>query len=124
MGVAKAIYAGKRQRKRPKDKPFGAIEVKTVSSDEWSFLSSTERHVYNILKTFYKGGKAFFKAPFNDLKNRTGIKHGRTLDKALQGLEKRSWIQVTRYAKHGKGRGLRVKANEYNLTGNYDYLRW
>lgn len=114
----------KRRTRRPKGKPFGAIEVKTVTSEPWKELTKTQMHVYNTLKTFYAGNWEKFKAPFDDLKMRSGIKHGKTLDSALRMLEQKGWIEVIRYGRHGTGKGLRVRPNEYTLTGKYDYLRW
>ena len=118
--LAAAAASGKKRKGRP---PFGAVEVKTVESEEWMRLNTTSRHVYNILKTFYRGGGERFKAPFDGLKKRTGIRQSGTLHRAIQALEVAGWIEVTRYAKHGKSRGLRVKANEYRLTGKHDHLR-
>jgi DNA-binding HxlR family transcriptional regulator len=83
-----------------------------------------EAHVYNTLKTFYRGNGDSFKAPFDALKRRTRIRHGATLAKALIELEQKGWVEVVRYAKHGKRRGLRVKPNEYRLTFKFDAKRW
>ena len=126
MGLMKAVQltSANSKRGRLKSKPFGAIELATLNSDEWKKLNRMEAHVYNILKTFYKGEKNGFKAPFSELRKRTRIRHGATLDKAIKGLEQRGWLEVIRYAKHGKGRGLRVRSNEYELTFAFDYCRW
>ena len=112
------------QQKKNKDRPFGAIELKTVTSEAWTYLNSTEAWIYAVLKTFYKGDKRKFKAPFKEIIKRSRIKHGETISKAIKGLEDRGWIRVTRYAKHGKRRGLRVRANEYELTFHWDTQRW
>lgn len=121
MGISKAIYTEKRNKK--KKPPFGAIEVKTVESEEWERLNSTEAHIYNTLKTFYWKEKKVFLASFSGIKKRSRIKHGYTIEKALKGLEKEGWIEVKRYAKHGKKRGLRVRPNEYSLTFRFDRMR-
>ena len=113
-----------RPGKGKREKPFAAIEIGTVTSEHWELLIRSEAHVYNTLKTFYRGKKEAFSASFDELKKRTRIKHGHTLDKSIQGLEMKGWIKVTRYAKHGKCRGLRVKPNEYELTFQHDYCRW
>ncbi len=112
------------QRRRVKDKPFGAVELATLNSKEWETLNRMEAHVYNTLKTFYKGEQKSFTAPFHDLKQRTRIKHGKTLDQAIKGLNEKGWLEVVRYAKHGTGRGLRVRSNEYSLSFAYDFCRW
>ena len=124
MGFMKSQASGKGGKKKTKKKPFGAIEVETVDSEPWQRLRFVQRHVYNILKTFYQGNGDWFKAPFNALKRRTGIKHADTIGKALEVLEQQEWVEVTRYAKHGKGRGWRVKANRYRLTFKFDYKRY
>lgn len=117
MGLMKAI-------RQAKPKPFGTIEIATISSEHWRMLKTTEAHVYNTLKTFYRGNSQSFKAPFALLKQRTRIQHGETLNGAIKGLQEKSWIEVVRYAKHGTGRGLRVKSNEYKLTFKFDQQRW
>lgn len=126
MGLMKSLQSttSRSKRKHVKGKPFGAIELATLNSDEWKKLTRLEAHLYNILKTFYKGERNNFKAPFSALKQRTRIKHGATLNKAIKGLAERGWIEVVRYAKHGRGRGLRVRSNEYKLTFTIDYCRW
>lgn len=122
MGLMKSQTGPKRFKK--KSKPFGPIEVQTVDSELWQQLNFVQAHIYNTLKTFYHGDGAWFKAPFGKMKQRTRIKHGETINKALAVLERRDWIEVTRYSKHGKGRGLRVKANDYRLTFKFDYKRY
>ena len=122
MGMMKYQATAKRNKK--KAKPFGPVEVQTVNSEPWQQLNFMQAHVYNILKTFYHGDGEWFQAPFGKMKQRTRIKHGDTISKALCVLEKREWIEVARYAKHGKGRGLRVKANDYKLTFKFDYKRY
>ncbi len=126
MGVMKEVAAKKKLEKsgKKKEKPFGAVEVGTVNSEPWKALNKIEAHTYNTLKTFYRGNGEPFKAPFEALKQRSRIKHGGTVDKAVQSLEQKEWIEVTRYAKHGKRRGLRVKANVYKLTFKFDHQRW
>lgn len=119
-----ALVRSSQRNKQKKQKPFGAIEISTIDSPEWKRLSKLEAHVYNIFKTFYRGEGKTFKAPFEYLKQRTRIRHGETLHKAIQGLEQKDWIEVIRYAKHGRGRGLRVRANEYRLTQKFDRCRW
>ena len=118
------MFNGKKKKKKKKTRPFAAVEHITVESEAWQSLTKSEPWVYTILKTFYKGDSQKFKAPFNEIKKRSRIKHGDTINKAIQGLEVKGWIEVTRYAKHGKRRGLRVKPNEYKLTFRYDYRRW
>jgi hypothetical protein len=112
------------RQKKNKEKPFAALELEIVNSEAWTYLNSTEAWVYIVLKTFYKGAKRNFKAPFKEIKKRSRIKHGETIDKAIKGLEDRGWIRVARYAKHGKCRGLRVRPNEYELTFHWDIQRW
>jgi len=112
------------KNKRNKIKPFAALELEVVRSEMWKSLKSTEAWIYLILKTFYKGDNQKFKAPFGEIKRRSRVRHSETIYKAIQGLEYRNWIRVTRYAKHGKRRGLRVKPNEYELTFHYDLRRW
>ena len=56
-------------KKRIKKKPFAALEIETVDSDDWLRLDKIEAHVYNGLKTFYKGEGNAFKAPFDALSN-------------------------------------------------------
>ena len=114
----------RRPGKGKKEKPFASIEVATVTSDPWKQLNRTESHVYNILKTFYHGNREGFKASFGEQKNRSRIRHGKTLDSAIQGLEQKAWLKVVRYAKHGQRRGLRVRPNEYELTFQFDFCRW
>lgn len=123
MGFMKNQASVKGGKKKPK-KPFGPIEVETTDSEPWRKLNHVQAHVYNTLKTFYHGNAEWFEAPFSALKRRTGIKHGATIDKALVVLEQKGWVEITRYAKHGKGRGLRVKANRYRLTFKFDYKRY
>lgn len=115
---------GQRRGKGRKEKPFAAIEIATVTSEPWKQLNRTEAHVYNITKTFYRGDMEGFQAPFEELKKRTRIKHGKTLDKAIHGLEEKGWLRVVRYAKHGQRRGLRVRPNEYELTFQHDFARF
>lgn len=119
-----ALERSGQRNKQKKQKPFGAIEISTVDSPEWKKLLKLEAHVYNTFKTFYRGEGKTFKAPFERLKQRTRIKHGKTLHNAIEGLKQKGWIEVDRYAKHGRGRGLRVRANEYRLTFKLDYRRW
>ena len=123
MGLYKRII-NKSLKKKGKAKPFGAIEIETLESKAWQDLKSTERHIYNTLKTFYQGDGKSFKAPFSKLKRRSGIRHGDTLDTAIRGLEEKGWIVVGRKAKHGRRKGLRVGKNEYLITAKYDVLRW
>jgi len=73
------------QKKKQKKKPFAAIELETILSDQWKQLKASEGWVYTILKTFYTGEGKSFKAPFADIKRRSGIKHGETIDRAIQG---------------------------------------
>ena len=124
MGLMKAVGMAAKNERHKEKKPFGAIEVETVRSEAWGKLRSQEAHVYNTLKTFYHGEKKSFKAPFSFLKQRTRIKHGHTLLLAIKGLEEKGWVRVVRYAQFGKRRGLRVKANEYELTFIHDRARW
>jgi len=37
---------------KQKAKPFGAIEIATIESEEWQGLNKIEAHTYNTLKTF------------------------------------------------------------------------
>lgn len=113
-----------RPGKGKREKPFAPIEVGTVISNAWQQLNRTEAHMYNILKTFYRGGRERFKASFDELKKRSRIRHGGTIDKAIQGLEQKGWLGVVRYAKHGACRGLRVRPNEYELTFQHDFARY
>ena len=124
MGFMKKKNSKKRRKHKGKSKPFAAVEIGTVTSDAWKQLNSTEAHLYTSLKTFYRGNGQKFRAPFSALKERTRIKHPGTISKAIASLEVKEWISVTRYGKHGHGKGLRVKANEYELTFLYDYFRW
>lgn len=120
MGGYKRDY-----RKKKKPKPFGTIEVATVESDEWSKLDKLEALVYHTLKTFYRGREQkSFRAGFDRIKKRSRIKEGRTVHRAIMGLEEKEWIMVTRYAKHGKRRGLRIRPNEYQLTLKFDIMHW
>lgn len=122
MGYYKNLKTSKSGKQ--KTKPFGAIEIATIDSEAWKGLNKIEAHTYNTLKTFYRGNGDPFKAPFDALKRRTRIRHGKTLAKAIEGLEAKGWVEVVRGAKHGKRRGLRVRPNEYRLTFKHDYKRW
>jgi hypothetical protein len=125
VGLSKNLSEQNRLSKRKRKQiPFAAIEMPTVTSEAWMRLKTTERHVYNMLKTFYHGDGQGFQAPFSELSRRTGIRHGKTLDKALQGLQAKAWIDIERFAKHRKGRGLRVRPNVYTLTFKQDFRRF
>lgn len=126
MGLMKELAGKKKLEKsgHKKGKPFAAIELETVHSEAWKMLNKVEAHIYNTVKTFYRGNGEPFKAPFEALKQRSRIKHGGTINTAIQGLEQKGWIEVVRHAKHGKRRGLRVKANVYKLTFKFDRQRW
>jgi len=105
--------------------PFAAVELKTLNSEAWKLLNSTEAHMYNILKSFYRGDERPFTAPFSQLKQRSRIKHGSTLRKAIDGLEERGWIRVERWYRPGKGcRGFKQKPNVYVLTFMFEKKRW
>lgn len=116
--------AKKNYKKKIYKRPFGAVEISTFQNDEWMLLKPTPALIYIILKTFYKGDGKPFQAPFDEIKKRSLIKQGGTIINAIKYLEERNWITVTRYAKHGKGRGLRVKPNLYTLTWSFDLRRW
>lgn len=124
MGFQKKGYSAKRDRKKIGQKPFGAVEFETVSGDAWKMLNYLEAHIYNTLKTFYKGNRDSFTAPFDLLKQRSRIRHSKTIQKGIEGLERKGWIEVTRYARVVKKKGLRRRSNKYLLTGNHDFLRW
>jgi len=114
----------KRKKRKKRTPPFAPVELRTVESEAWENLKSTEAWVYTVLKTFYRGDLRAFKAPFEAIKQRSRIKHGDTINKAIQGLEIKGWIEVGRYAKHGRGRGLRVRPNEYKLIFKHDTRRF
>ena len=75
------------KKKKNQVKPFATLELVTINSTYWEGINSTEAWVYTVLKTFYKGNRQKFKAPFNEIKRRSRIKHADTINKAIQGVD-------------------------------------
>jgi hypothetical protein len=125
MGFNKRLPDRKVAKRKKFLPPFAAVELLTVESLEWSKLNKMEAHVYNTLKTFYRGkDRKCFRASFDRIKKRSRIKQGRSINRAIRGLEQKGWIEVVRYSKHGYRKALGVKPNEYNLTFRFDRMRW
>lgn len=129
MGLTKQVVLAPlqdRKKHRPrgrKDKPFAAIELSCITSDAWRNLNSTEALMYMVLKSFYRGNKEKFKAPFSLIRVRSRIKHNGTIQKAVSGLEAKGWIKVDRCVRQSNT-GLRIGANEYELISTNDFMRW
>ena len=84
------------RRKRRSGPPFVMLEWKTLDSEEWQKLSKAEKLIYIRIKRNYNGlnnGKIPMK--YSDAKKE--LKSDATISKALKGLEKRGWIERTKY---------------------------
>ena len=105
-------------RKKHNGPPFVMLERVTLKSEEWKMLSLAEKLIYIKIKANYNGfnnGEIPFR--YSEVRGEAGFKSDATISKALKGVKKKGWIEITQYG------GLHRFYCKYRLTGKYDRLR-
>jgi hypothetical protein len=101
--------------KKNKHRRFVLLERQTLISAQWKELTHAEMITYIYIKNNFNGGNnGNIPMKYSELK---GVFAPATLSKALKGLERKEWIEKTRYG------GLFRYYCLYKLTGKYDCIK-